>query len=92
MSLAAFLRPLLQWDPTLRPEASQVLQHPWLEGSDASELGKGARDGSRARQRKGQARGDKLGKGKGAVGGSNPGMDSPFSDGFSEDEGGPAAA
>lgn len=88
MSLAAFLRPLLQWDPTLRPEASQVLQHPWLAGSD----GKGARDGSKARQRKGQAHGDEAGKGKGAVGGSNPGMDSPFSDGFSEDEGGPAAA
>ncbi|KAG2501746.1 hypothetical protein HYH03_000246 [Edaphochlamys debaryana] len=31
--LVSFLRPLLQWDPRLRPSAAQAAQHPWLTGA-----------------------------------------------------------
>ncbi len=29
--LAAFLEPLLLWDPALRPTAAEAMAHPWLQ-------------------------------------------------------------
>jgi len=32
--LASFLLPILQWEPTKRPSAQKLLEHPWLSMPD----------------------------------------------------------